>query len=252
MVGARAGSFLWFWLEGLSLSKGLTGQGGSLREGGGELLGGSRGGGCLNTEASKWADFSSGECLSGQTHIYFNNPHATEKDADYRIRSADNSNQLNLLITSERVLLTGLHPWNSWSVCTEVAWRVKAGLLAAAPPLGHDPPRTKQKWGWSRVTESGCGGGAAAAGRQEWASADERTAWPVVRVSARSAFRRPAVSPPAHNGCTPPGRNHRGPGTGQKWTCLETRREQPNCNTIKTTARCRTPDPEVPLHVLHG
>lgn len=116
---------------------------------------------------------------------------------------------------------------------------MKAGLLAAAPPLGHDPPRTKQKWDWSRATESGCGGGAAAAGRQEWASADERTAWPVVRVSARSAFRRPAVSPPVHNGCTPPGRNHHGPGTGQRWTCLETRREQHNCNTIKTTASVR-------------
>lgn len=42
------------------------GQGGSLRDGGGELIGGSRGGGCLNTDDSAWLlweDFSSGECL---------------------------------------------------------------------------------------------------------------------------------------------------------------------------------------------
>lgn len=129
---------------------------------------------------------------------------------------------------------------------------MKAGLLAAAPPLGRDPPRSKQKWGWSRAMESGCEGGAAAAGRQGWASAAEHTAWPVVHVSARSAFQRPAVSPPGHNGCTPPGRNHRGLGTGQRWTCLETRREQHNYNTIETTSHCRTPDREVWFRLLHG
>lgn len=152
----------------------------------------------------------------------------------------------------EQVLRTGLHPWSSWSVCTEVAWRVKAGLLAAARPLGRGPPRTKQKPGWSRAMGSGCGGAAAAAGRPVWASAAERTAWPAVRVSARSAFRRPAVSPPVHNGCTPPGRSRRGPGTGRRWTCLQTSREQRNCNTITTTPRCRTTDSEVQFHVLHN
>lgn len=99
---------------------------------------------------------------------------------------------------------------------------MKAGLLGAAPPLGRDPPRTKQKWGWSRVMESGYRGGAAAAERPGWASTAERTALLVVHVSARSAFQRPVVSPPVHNGCTPPGRNRRGPGRGQRWTCLET------------------------------
>lgn len=69
-MGAKAGSFLWFWLEFLSLSKGLTGQDGSLREGGGELLGGSRGGGCLNSEVSKWADFSNREALRAQTRLF--------------------------------------------------------------------------------------------------------------------------------------------------------------------------------------
>lgn len=73
MAGAREGSFHWFWLGGLSLSKDRTGrvppcgQGGSLSDAGEELMGGSRGGGCLKTEASEWADFSSGECLSGGT-----------------------------------------------------------------------------------------------------------------------------------------------------------------------------------------
>lgn len=56
----------------LSLAEGLPGgvppcgQGGSLSDGGGELIAGSRGGGCLNTDDSVWLlweDFSSGECL---------------------------------------------------------------------------------------------------------------------------------------------------------------------------------------------
>lgn len=73
MAEAREGSFHWFWLGGLSPSKALPGrvppcgQGGSLRDGGGELMGGSRGGGCLKTEASERADLSSGECLSEGT-----------------------------------------------------------------------------------------------------------------------------------------------------------------------------------------
>lgn len=60
-------------MGGLSLGEGLPGgvtpcgQGGSLSDGGGELIGGSRGGGCLNTDASVWLlweeDLSSGECL---------------------------------------------------------------------------------------------------------------------------------------------------------------------------------------------
>lgn len=68
-VDARGESFLWFWMRGLSLGEGLPGrvppcgQGGSLRDGGGELMGGSRGGGCLNIDDSVWLlweDFSSG------------------------------------------------------------------------------------------------------------------------------------------------------------------------------------------------
>lgn len=60
-------------MGGLSPGEGLPGgvppcgQGGSLSDGGGELIGGSRGGGCLNTDDSVWLlweDFSSGECLS--------------------------------------------------------------------------------------------------------------------------------------------------------------------------------------------
>lgn len=71
-AGAREESFL--WAGGLSPGEGLPGgvppcgQGGSLRDGGGELSGGSRGGGCLNTDDSVWLlweDFSSGECLCG-------------------------------------------------------------------------------------------------------------------------------------------------------------------------------------------
>lgn len=59
-------------MGGLSLGDGLLGgvppcgQGGSLSDGGGELIGGSRGGGCLNNDESVWLlweDFSTGECL---------------------------------------------------------------------------------------------------------------------------------------------------------------------------------------------
>lgn len=125
---------------------------------------------------------------------------------------------------------------------------MKAGPLAT----GHDPPRTKPRGGWSRATESGCGGGAAEAGGQRWASATERTAWPGVRASARSASQRPAVSPPAHSGCTPPGRSRRGRGTGRRWTCLETGRQEDNAVTraTRTTAghsQPSAPRPEVPF-----
>lgn len=53
-------------MEGLPGGVPPCGQGGSLSDGGGELMGGSRGGGCLNTNDSVWLlweDFSSGECL---------------------------------------------------------------------------------------------------------------------------------------------------------------------------------------------
>lgn len=140
--------------------------------------------------------------------------------------------------TFEQTLLTGLHPWNSWSVCTEVGWKAKAGLLAT----GYDPPRTKPKLGWSRATESGCGGAAVEAGRQGWASAAERGAWPAVRASAHSASQRPAASPPGRNDCTPPGRSHRGLGTGQRWTCLERRTQEKNCNIVKTTTETTAED----------
>lgn len=65
-------------MGGLSLCDGLLGsvppcgQGGSLRDGGGEFIGGSRGGGCLNTDDSVWLlweDFSSGECLGNGRRI---------------------------------------------------------------------------------------------------------------------------------------------------------------------------------------
>lgn len=63
-------------MGGLSLGEGLPGgvppcgHGGSLSDGGGELIGGSRGGGCLNTDDSVWLVweefFSSGECLGNR------------------------------------------------------------------------------------------------------------------------------------------------------------------------------------------
>lgn len=68
--------------EGLPGGVPPCGQGGSLSDGGGELIGGSRGGGCLNTDDSEWLlweDFSSEECLSdgrrrASPKLTFNNP----------------------------------------------------------------------------------------------------------------------------------------------------------------------------------
>lgn len=69
-AAVAVGSFL--WESGLSPGEGLPGgvppwgHGGSLRDGGGVLSGGSRGGGCLKTDDSEWPlweDFSSEECL---------------------------------------------------------------------------------------------------------------------------------------------------------------------------------------------
>lgn len=131
--------------------------------------------------------------------------------------------------------LTVLHPWSSWRLWSAVGWTVRWERPVPDPDLGPDPgpepgcvlprlPPRQLRRGCCRAR--GSERAEASAGRSAWASAAWRTAWPESRVSARSASRRPEASPLVRSGCTPPGRSHRGQGTGRRWTCLQVERRR--------------------------